>query len=82
MNKMDKERKIDKVKNWIGRLRKSEPKEVNVREKSHKVLTMDNTVATKLTHFDPHMMVPASQTQVEDWQVDVVTGLLNREVDE
>ena len=73
---------MDKVKNWIGRLKKSEPKEMNVKDKSRKVLTMENTVATKLTDFDPSMMVPASQTRVEDWQVDVVTGLMNRRVSE
>ena len=53
----------DEKKSWVSKwffLKKND-------DTPPKVLTADNTVQTKLTDFDPHMMTPKKQTTLEDW---------------
>jgi len=63
--------KETKKRNWAERLTRFLPKRTEdgkpLSDAKEKVLTMENTVATRLTDFDPHMMTPKKQTTLEDW---------------
>jgi len=57
--------------NWAKRLTRFRLKRIEdgetLSDAKRKVLTMENTVATRLTDFDPHMLTPNEQTTLEDW---------------
>ena len=91
MNNM-REQEESKRWNWAKRLTRFRLKRTNtgvtLREKTKekKVLTMENTVSTKLTDFDPRMLMPEKQQDLVDWKAleprpirepDKYTGLQN-----
>ena len=57
--------------NWAKRLARFRLKRTEdgkpLSDAKKKVLTMENTVATRLTDFDPNMLTPDKQTTLEDW---------------
>ena len=64
---MRKPKTIKKVWNWLRPNKGVETGERRTREGEPKVLTVANTVETKLTDYFPRMTMPEGQQDLVDW---------------